>query len=348
MAGLEDLCSEFGLDTDAARQAVTAGGFGTERDSPWYIQAILGFGAWVSGLVITAFGVILVAVVLGIDEPGMSIVAIGVLFFAIGYAVLFGSGDSIFKTQFAVSVSAAGIALAVGGIGFQFEDIATAAFAAAAFATVVAATSPSLSLQGIVSALAAALGVASLIDLDIPYFHFAVSLTLVAGALLLMWPPRVELRPTAIILLFTAPLTMILLDSEFGFNGTRADGGNVWLAHAVHVGLFLWLSFSVWRRLSSDAGRIELAAFAVAATALSLILPPGGSAALAIMALAFVLGSRLLALGGVLFQIYFLVKFYYHMDTSLLIKSMILSAAGLVLIALWAVVQGINKRRAEG
>jgi uncharacterized membrane protein len=64
-------------------------------------------------------------------------------------------------------------------------------------------------------------------------------------------------------------------------------------------------------------------------------LPPGGSAALVIMMLAFVIGSRPLALLGTLVQIYYIWRFYYDMDVTLLIKSGMLFAVGVVLLLAW-------------
>jgi uncharacterized membrane protein len=78
-----------------------------------------------------------------------------------------------------------------------------------------------------------------------------------------------------------------------------------------------------------------LSVFAVAAIAVGMLLPPGGAAALMILMLAFVLGSRPLALLGVLLQINYIWRFYYDMEVTLLVKSGILVAVGAVLVLAW-------------
>jgi uncharacterized membrane protein len=53
------------------------------------------------------------------------------------------------------------------------------------------------------------------------------------------------------------------------------------------------------------------------------------------MMLAFVLGSRPLALLGTLLQIHYILRFYYDLEITLLAKSGILVAVGAVLLMAW-------------
>ena len=55
--------------------------------------------------------------------------------------------------------------------------------------------------------------------------------------------------------------------------------------------------------------------------------------------LAFTLGHRPLAIVGVLLEVYFVPRFYYDLDLSLLIKSWILMAVGVALLAAYAVLR---------
>ena len=66
-----------------------------------------------------------------------------------------------------------------------------------------------------------------------------------------------------------------------------------------------------------------------------------------IMMLAFVLGSRPLALLGTLLQIYFLSRYYYDLDVSLLDKSLILMAVGGLVLALWGVFIRASAKQAQ-
>jgi uncharacterized membrane protein len=99
--------------------------------------------------------------------------------------------------------------------------------------------------------------------------------------------------------------------------------------------MFLFLVAIHWSRTETADARSRLRLFAIAAVIVGFLLPPGGSAALAIMMLAFVLASRPLALLGVLLQIYYLWTFYYTLEMTLLTKSVLLMAVGAVLLVLW-------------
>ena len=65
-----------------------------------------------------------------------------------------------------------------------------------------------------------------------------------------------------------------------------------------------------------------------------------------ILTLAFVLGSRPLVLMGALLQAYFFWQFYYDLAISLLDKSFVLTAVGLVILACWWLVAGRRPRSA--
>jgi uncharacterized membrane protein len=84
----------------------------------------------------------------------------------------------------------------------------------------------------------------------------------------------------------------------------------------------------------------------VAILVICAVLPPGGSAALVLMMLAFVLGLRGLGVIGVLFQIYFISRFYYDLQITLLEKSLILMAVGLLVLGAYGLVLRQQLRRA--
>ena len=63
--------------------------------------------------------------------------------------------------------------------------------------------------------------------------------------------------------------------------------------------------------------------------------PLGGGAALLLMLAGYIIGSRSLAVIGVLLQIYFLTMFYYDLSLGLLVKSIILFLTGLAFLAVW-------------
>jgi uncharacterized membrane protein len=61
--------------------------------------------------------------------------------------------------------------------------------------------------------------------------------------------------------------------------------------------------------------------------------------------LAYTLGSRTLAVIGALLEIYFIWSFYWNLEGSLLMKSIILMAAGAVLLLCYGLVVGTMRER---
>ena len=78
---------------------------------------------------------------------------------------------------------------------------------------------------------------------------------------------------------------------------------------------------------------------------MTFLLPIGASAALVLLALAYTLGSRTLAAIGALIEIYFIWSFYWDLDESLLTKSIILMAAGAVLLLCYGLLVGALRER---
>jgi len=76
------------------------------------------------------------------------------------------------------------------------------------------------------------------------------------------------------------------------------------------------------------------------------LLPFGGASALLLILAGYSLGSRSLAIVGVLFQIYFLYMFYYDLTLSLGVKSYVLLITGLVFLGVWVLANGRIKPEA--
>ena len=341
MTDLHRFCAELGIDETAAAAALeTPEG---HSGSPWYVRAFLALGAWLTAIAIIAFFGVLIALVLDGSDAFEGILAtLGIICFGGGLAMLRRPGGGEFRSSFATALAAAGAAMAVAGIGFAAEDVWAAAFASVVLSGIVIAAVPGAILQLLVSGLAVVLIAAALIGEEVPYHLDIAAVALVAGVLLWCRPPRVDIRPTAFVLLLMAPV-LAIFDRWESWSDVPAGG---WVALAVHIALLVWLVSILWRRQTASGGRAELAVFAGAAVAVCLLLPPGGSGALVILTLAFVLGSRPLALLGVLLQAYFFWQFYYDLDISLLNKSMLLAAVGVVVLACWWLVAGRKPGRA--
>lgn len=341
MIDLQRFCADFGIDETAAAAALE------EQDghsgSPWYVRAFLALGAWLTALAIIALFRVLIALTL--DDGGAFegvLATLGVICFAIGVAMLAGKGGGEFRTSFATALAAAGAAMAAAGIGIAVKNVWAAAFASVALSAVVIAVVTGAILQLLVSGLAVALIAVALIGEEVPYHLDIAAAALVAGVLLWCRPPRLDMRPTAFALLLMAP-ALAIFDRLESWSDVPVGG---WVAIAVHIALFAALVSVLWRRQAVSGARVELAVFAGAAAAVCLLLPPGGSGALVILTLAFVLGSRPLALLGALLQAFFFWQFYYDLGISLLNKSLLLTAVGLVVLACWWMVAGRKPVRA--
>lgn len=335
MIDRDAFCAKMGIDAEAAAAALSDTDSGAV--SPWYVRAFLAVGAWVTAIaIIVFFGVFLALVLSDSDAVEGVLTVLGLLCFGGGIALLAKATGGAFQTSFATALAAAGSAMTVAGVGIAAEDIWLAAFASVMLAGVVIALAPSWILQILVSGLAVVLTAVALIEQSVPYYLDVSALALVAGVALWCRPPRVDIRPTAFVLLLMAPVLAIF----FRFAGWHDVPPGGWVAVAVHIALFAWLITVLWRRTPERTVQTELAVFAGAAAAVCLLLPPGGSGALVILTLAFVLGSWPLALLGALLQAYFFWQFYYDLQISLLNKSFLLAAVGAIVLVCWWLIAG--------
>ncbi len=338
---LPEFCARLGLDPAAAGAVLAAPGAGPR--SPVYVQALLAVGAWIAAILVIAFVLVLLGLVVELDfERAAPVVAlVGAGIFAAGAAMQRGKPAGGFGFHFASALLAAGALMAPIAIGIQTESFWAAAMVAAVATAAAALFGRDRAAQFLAAALTAGLVAGGFAEAGLPFLIELAALTAVAGALLLIHPPRRDLAPTAAVLLLFLPALMVVMAQGaffYWFSGEvpwlLASG---FIARAILAGLVLWL-LHLHRRLSGrgvDATTLGLGLFFVLVAAL---LPPGGSAALALMMLAFVLGLRGLAAIGVLFQIYFVSRFYYDLDASLLHKSLILMAAGVLVLGAYALV----------
>jgi len=188
--------------------------------------------------------------------------------------------------------------------------------------------------QFLLAALAIGIGVAALADaMTAPQVNI-VALAAPIGALLYVWPPRKDVRPTATALLLTMPGYELVVDGLYA----PVYGSGGWIARIVTMITVLGLA-ALRARDAAPKARPALLLVGLIAAAICLLLPPGGSAALVILMLAFTLGHWPLAIVGVLLEIYFVPRFYYDLDLTLLDKSWILLAVGGALLAACAVLR---------
>ena len=303
---------------------------------PWYVRWIVGIGAWITALVLIALGGAIVFALLELDDPG-ALAVFGIAYLVLGLALLKKEDSGVFAQQLGIATSAAGAALVTGGIAAEAESFWAGFIVAALLTAGVIAVSKDKILQFLVAALTAGFYVGALIDNRTPYFIDLAALATPVGLFLLLRPPRRDLMPTAIALLGVFPILSLTTVDGFYWARYTEQGGT--FAQALHVVLFLTLAFLHWRKSTDSKTKIQVTAFAVIAASVCVLLPPGGSAAMLIMMLAFVIGSRPFALLGAALQAQFIARYYYSLDMNLFDKSLLLMAVGALLLLAWWVVQ---------
>jgi hypothetical protein len=335
---LATFCARTGIDEAAARAALAAR---TRDDAPWYMQLVLGIGAWITAIATLFFIGLVMDLVFDIDEPDLTVAIIGAALFAGSLWLLRQRPHGSFLAHAAVAFAIAGTLLAAAGVGVPAESLGWAAVATLPFVAAAIWQQRSVLLQFLVASVALILVIFAawdhwdrlMVDLPAIFIPFGVAL--------LVYPPRYDLRPTAFALLIL-PLAFDIAASGLGEATTFWFGRP---AQAVLLVVFAFLCAINGRRLTDRQGRLLALVAAIAAAVVTFLLPTGASAALVLLALAYTLGLRLLALIGALLEIYFIWSFYWDLNESLLTKSIFLMAAGAVLLLCYGLLVGVLRER---
>jgi hypothetical protein len=337
---LSAFCARTGIDEAMARATLAAR---ARDDAPWYMQLVLGIGAWITAIAALFFAGIVMDLVFEIDEPDPVVAIIGGAVFAGSLWLLRHRPHGAFTAHAAVAFATAGTVLFAAGIGFPADSLGWAAVATLPFAAAAVWQQRSVLLQFLVVSITLILVTVAawdrwderIIDLPAAFIPFGVAL--------LLYPPRYDVRPAAFALL-VLPMAFDIAASGLGAGRTLWFG---WPAQGVLLAVFAFLFALNWRRMADRQGRLLALVAAIAIAVATFLLPTGASGALVLLALAYTLGSRTLAAIGALLEIYFIWSFYWDLDASLLVKSVILMAAGAILLLCYGLLVGtLRERRA--
>jgi hypothetical protein len=336
---LATFCARTEVDEAAARHALSARA--THEDAPWYMQVVLGVGAWITTIVALFFAGVVMDLVFDIDEPNLPVAVVGAIVFAASLWLLHHRPEGAFAAHAAVAFATAGTLLAAAGVGMPERSLWLAAGATLPFAAAAIWQQRSLLLQFLITSIALILGILVAWDhWDDPILGLPALFTPV-GVFLLLYPPRREVRPTAFALLIM-PLLIDILASRFEGGWTLWFG---WPARGLLLAVFALLFAVNWRRMADRQGRLLAVAAAIAIAVVVWQLPTGGSAALVLLTLAYTLGSRTLAVIGSLTAIYFIWSFYWDLEGTLLTKSIILMSSGAILLVCYGLLVGTLRER---
>lgn len=323
------------------------------KTDPWYVRLLTFAGA-----VVAAFFLASALFLLGIlDEQGGAYIGIGVILIAATLA-LRPRLEALFLEQLALILSVVGSACVVAGVG-MLTDLGWAALTTLIVVELVVLLGYADFLRRLLATVAIVLGaVVLLIERDVTNAVHLIILALVL-AVPAVWMQESRwvtagradlLRPVGYGL--PAMLLALLVLSTFGDSADALADLRLWWIETLVLGATLaGVVGVVLRRLGRSPtdrlGAILLAALA-ALTALTLPAPGilGGLLVLVIgfhRGLPILMGLALAALAG------FVAAYYYSLALTLLAKSGVLVASGLVLLATWvAVRQMIEHGRAGG
>ena len=311
---------------------------------PWYVRAMVGFGAWVGSLML-----IIAIVGASVATTGGGYIALGLLFIfvaVIGRRVT----NSDFTRQATIATSLAGQGLFAGGIAStgSLNDIDS--IVVAVVVTLILTntllilifpdrTHRFLSVLFIVSSLVTLVYVQEA-QAILPAFGPLLALGVMA---LLKAETRIVSQGLDEIL---TPITAGMLMSALGclmlstlyvlpqFAESFTFYPRPWISTLLLGALLLYVQRDIWSAMFGDpTGSAAMAAYGVTAVVIVAALPaPGLILALLVIALGLVHGNPMYAGAGVVFLVVFTGGYFYGIDTTMFTKSVTLVGTGVAIL----------------
>jgi len=318
-----------------------------EPHTPWYVRVMLGFAGWLAASFLLGFvGVAFMFVM----QSRTAAVSLGFMVIAAAYAVFRMAPRNDFSAMFGIAVSFAGQALvAIGILGLFERGLAGAAPYAtiAAIEAALALIMPNF-IHRVVSAYGA--GIAFAYACEMSGAH-ALGAGVLAASVAFVWLQEARLgRRVAIVSPVGYGLTLALIQVE-GMASWRHSlamlvqekpflGASAWIGEALVGIAFLVSVWALLRRAAWEAGELRTLLGLAAAVLLGAasFKAPGIAAGLMIVLLGFAGGNRVLAGLGIASLLFYMSSYYYLLDTTLLVKSGVLLATGVVLLGARALI----------
>lgn len=314
------------------------------NETSWPIRLLTGFGAWLAGMfflsVFACFGVLT-------DPQGQIGLGVGLLLVSIAIREMSPARGRTFFTQLALSWVVAGQALVVAGILQKYDEhSAVAAAIVMALGLLLGFRDP---VQRWASTVVATLSTAILMGLYEVSHTVDIMVLLTSGAVAAVWlfsaalltgPAAPLQRPVGFGL--ATSLGLILVTSVMPSSEYMPTPWSMMVLGALLLGVVLRLLLRHQLSPTSPAGLLAMVGtVTIAGITWS---APGVSASLLMAALAVECRSRLLLGLSVIFLVGFGAAFYYWLDVSLLQKSSILIASGLLLLVLRMAARRLTER----
>ncbi|MEE9346672.1 MAG: DUF4401 domain-containing protein [Robiginitomaculum sp.] len=330
-----DLAAHIDVDSAALGESLLAN---TQAPTPWYIDMFLGIGGVLTAIMGILFFGFLLAVVLSVDSPP-AVAVFGAAIYGAG-VFLRRKTDHMFARHMLNTVILSGGMVLLGGIILMIDgEEAGLGIAAMGVSTLTLF----LVRDRIMEFLMAAGITGSLAFLlffwRVPMPFIMMSLICTAlGIGLLTQPFGKRLYDAAGSAFLVSPVIFAIFwgSKALYYNGPDFHPPHPWAQILASMAIMLAAIIYLNRVTKSQSLRPPLFALIPLTLAMALM-PLGGAAALLTIVTGYILGSRSLAIVGVLLQIYFLTMFYYEMSISLLNKSILLAVTGAIFLGIWAI-----------
>jgi uncharacterized membrane protein len=331
---ISEFSSKMGLKADNIQSAITAS---PHKKSPWYLDLFLALSGIVAAILAGGFLGLLLSQVLGIENE-IAMIALGLLVYVLT-VFLRRKTRNMFARHFLNTLILAGGALALVGVGILTDGKLPFILIGIALSGLTMYLVRDRIVEFLMALGIVGLFIYGLYDYNLPMPHvFVMLFCTVLGVIGLTQPIRDRVYNAAGAAFLLAPCVYAIFTTDFSAFGVKADilTWELWTSR-----IFGWLILIAAVYMLNKANkksmkfRPPLAAL-IPLLAAAAILPIGSAAALLAILAGYILGSRALAIVGVLFQIYFLYMFYYDLGISLLNKSILLFVSGLIFIGVWA------------
>jgi hypothetical protein len=348
---IEELITQNLLKSgDQAKIADSLNSSTDEPDTPWFVNVLIGLSAWIAIIPFIGF-----LAAMDLLESPLSAIVLGILLI-IGTVVLhIFSKKSLFINQLTLALNLTGQILFIFGIGGKTKNVAIAALAAWFLEILLISfyRDGIIRFLGVIFATIAA--IVLLYDFKLYQGIHALIVLLAAGAVW-YWIAEANHLTNEIMASLYKPLGygfVVALQTILLFSILEAKDIPIvtwWYSTIGLVVVLLLLEYHLLYVNNRPISSKESMAIIIGSLIVALLLyqSPGIIAAIIVLLLGFQRGNRVLMGLSLIFLTVFFVAFYYHLNITLLMKSMTLMSAGLVLLMLRFVFKYVFPLSKEG
>jgi len=332
---LDQLVNEGQLSPDARATIIPALAAPDDATgTPWYVRALVGISAWIAAVLLTAFlvgGTQLVT-------SAQALIVVGLILCGVAIALRRTLTRSIFAAQLALALSLAGQTLFTFGVADGSNGVLAVVLALVVLEVALIAIYPDMLHRFLSTIVIVGALVALLLDWNVPSAVHALVGLLAVGALVL-WE-RESALTVARAEGFSRPIGYGLIIALLGVLCLGLTDMTPipywWISGLLLLPMLLVLEYRIVSCFEprADAAIVPWLVGATVLASLPALWTPGVLAAVIVIVLGFQRSNRLLLGIGAFFLVVFLIAFYYHLDVTLLVKSLLLLATGLLLLGL--------------